>query len=68
MLVKIEGIILVIEFVYVLVKVFELVKSMMKEEIILICLLGWGDKDVYILVNLLEGKEEEYEYVWSEII
>jgi len=26
-------------------------------------LLGRGDKDVHTLVNLLEGKEEEHEYV-----
>jgi tryptophan synthase beta chain len=46
-----------------LAKAFELAKSMTKEETILICLSGRGDKDVHTLVNLLEGKEEEHEYV-----
>jgi len=63
LLAKTEGIIPAIESAHALAKAFELAKSMTKEETILICLSGRGDKDVHTLVNLLEGKEEEHEYV-----
>ncbi|TYR82595.1 tryptophan synthase subunit beta [Priestia megaterium] len=63
LLAKTEGIIPAIESAHALAKAFELAKQMSKNETILVCLSGRGDKDVHTLVNLLEGKEQEHEYV-----
>lgn len=60
---KTEGIIPAIESAHALAKAFEIAKTKTKDESILICLSGRGDKDVHTLVNLLEGKENEYEHI-----
>ncbi|AQX53921.1 tryptophan synthase subunit beta [Priestia flexa] len=60
---KTEGIIPAIESAHALAKAFEVAKTKTKDESILICLSGRGDKDVHTLVNLLERKEKEYEHI-----
>ncbi|MBN8250217.1 tryptophan synthase subunit beta [Priestia flexa] len=60
---KTEGIIPAIESAHALAKAFEVAKTKTKDESILICLSGRGDKDVHTLINLLERKEKEYEHI-----
>lgn len=50
LLVYIEGILLVLEFSYVLVQVIKLVCECLCDQIVLCNLFGCGDKDVYIIV------------------
>lgn len=55
LLAKVEGIIPAIESAHALAKAFELAKSLDKDNAILVCLSGRGDKDVHSLMQHLEG-------------
>jgi tryptophan synthase beta chain len=50
-----EGIIPAIESAHALAKAFQIAKERPKEEAILVCLSGRGDKDVQTVMNYLEG-------------
>jgi tryptophan synthase beta chain len=52
-----EGIIPAIESAHALAKAFQIAKGRPKEEAILVCLSGRGDKDVQTVMNYLEGGE-----------
>lgn len=59
MLTKEEGIIPAIESAHALAKAFELAAKMKKEELILVCLSGRGDKDVHSLMQYFGGENED---------
>jgi tryptophan synthase beta chain len=52
-----EGIIPAIESAHALAKAFQIAKERPKEEAVLICLSGRGDKDVQTVMNYLQGGE-----------
>nr|WP_102346751.1 tryptophan synthase subunit beta [Bacillus sp. Marseille-P3661] len=54
---KEEGIIPAIETAHALAKAFQLAPQMKKDETILVCLSGRGDKDVHSLMQYFEGEE-----------
>ncbi|MCY8640350.1 tryptophan synthase subunit beta, partial [Bacillus sp. S17B2] len=49
-----EGILPAIESAHALAKAFKLAKEMNREQVILVCLSGRGDKDVNTLMDVLE--------------
>ncbi|MCY9031006.1 tryptophan synthase subunit beta [Bacillus inaquosorum] len=51
-----EGILPAIESAHALAKAFKLAKEMDRDQMILVCLSGRGDKDVNTLMNVLEGE------------
>lgn len=51
-----EGIIPAIESAHALAYVFKLAKTMRKDQIIVMCLSGRGDKDVHTVANYLKGE------------
>lgn len=51
-----EGIIPAIESAHALAYVFKLAKTMTKDQIIVMCLSGRGDKDVHTVANYLNGE------------
>ena len=51
-----EGIIPAIESAHALAYVFKLAKTMTKDDIIIMCLSGRGDKDVHTVANYLKGE------------
>lgn len=51
-----EGIIPAIESAHALAYVFKLAKTMTKDQIIIMCLSGRGDKDVHTVANYLKGE------------
>ena len=53
-----EGIIPAIESAHALAKAFQLAKQMAKEDSILVCLSGRGDKDVQSLMDYMEGDNQ----------
>ncbi|HZG60264.1 MAG TPA: tryptophan synthase subunit beta [Anoxybacillus sp.] len=52
-----EGIIPAIESAHALAKAFQIAKERPKDEAVLVCLSGRGDKDVQTVMNYLEGGE-----------
>lgn len=54
---QLEGIIPAIESAHALAHVFKMAESMSKDEIIVMCLSGRGDKDVNTVADYLEGKD-----------
>jgi tryptophan synthase beta chain len=52
-----EGIIPAIESAHALAKAFQIAKERPKEEAVLVCLSGRGDKDVQTVMNYLQGGE-----------
>ncbi|MBA2870183.1 tryptophan synthase beta chain [Anoxybacillus calidus] len=52
-----EGIIPAIESAHALAKAFQIAKERTKEEAVLVCLSGRGDKDVQTVMNYLQGGE-----------
>ena len=54
---KMEGIIPAIESSHALAYTFKLAKTMSKEDIIIVCLSGRGDKDVHTVIDYVEKKE-----------
>ncbi|MCL6617170.1 MAG: tryptophan synthase subunit beta, partial [Anoxybacillus ayderensis] len=56
---EMEGIIPAIESAHALAKAFQIAPLRSREEIILVCLSGRGDKDVQTVMNYLEGDEQE---------
>ncbi|MEC2077461.1 tryptophan synthase subunit beta [Metabacillus fastidiosus] len=57
LLTKEEGILPAIESAHALARAFEHAKSMNKDETVLVCLSGRGDKDVHTLMTYFEGGE-----------
>ncbi|MCH1982746.1 tryptophan synthase subunit beta [Ruminococcus sp. OA3] len=57
---RLEGIIPAIESAHALAHVFKVSKNMSKDESIIVCLSGRGDKDVHTISDYLEGKEYLY--------
>ncbi|MBG9767746.1 tryptophan synthase subunit beta [Bacillus vallismortis] len=55
-----EGILPAIESAHALAKAFKLAKEMDRDQIILVCLSGRGDKDVNTLMNVLEEEVEKH--------
>ncbi|MCO4850372.1 tryptophan synthase subunit beta [Bacillus vallismortis] len=55
-----EGILPAIESAHALAKAFKLAKEMDRDQIILVCLSGRGDKDVNTLMNVLEEEVKEH--------
>ncbi|MBM7701730.1 tryptophan synthase subunit beta [Metabacillus iocasae] len=58
-----EGIIPAIESAHALAEAYKMAARMTKEETILVCLSGRGDKDVQSLITLLEGENDNEQYV-----
>ncbi len=54
---KLEGIIPAIESAHALAYVFKMAEKMTKDNIIVMCLSGRGDKDVHTVAAYLEGKD-----------
>lgn len=54
---RLEGIIPAIESAHALAHVFKMTKTMSKDDIIVMCLSGRGDKDVHTVAAYLEGKD-----------
>lgn len=55
---KTEGIIPAIESAHALAKAFDIAKQRAKDETVLVCLSGRGDKDVQAMMHYLEGASE----------
>ncbi|ANB61588.1 tryptophan synthase subunit beta [Anoxybacteroides amylolyticum] len=55
---KTEGIIPAIESAHALSKAFEIAKQRSKDETVLVCLSGRGDKDVQAMMNYLKGESD----------
>lgn len=54
---KLEGIIPAIESAHALAHVFKMTKTMSKDDIIIMCLSGRGDKDVHTVAAYLNGED-----------
>lgn len=54
---RLEGIIPAIESAHAMAHVFKMAKNMTKDQIIVMCLSGRGDKDVHTVAAYLEGKD-----------
>jgi tryptophan synthase beta subunit len=54
---KMEGIIPAIESAHALAHVLKMTKDMKKDDIIVMCLSGRGDKDVHTVEKYLNGEE-----------
>ena len=54
---KLEGIIPAIESAHALAYTFKMAKNMKKDDIIVVCLSGRGDKDVHTVEKYLNGEE-----------
>ena len=54
---KLEGIIPAIESAHALAHVFKMAKTMTKDQIIVMCLSGRGDKDVHTVAAYLKGED-----------
>ncbi|NLL92656.1 MAG: tryptophan synthase subunit beta [Clostridiales bacterium] len=54
---RLEGIIPAIESAHALAYVFKLAKTMKKDDIIIMCLSGRGDKDVHTVAAYLDGQD-----------
>lgn len=54
---QLEGIIPAIESAHAMAHVFKMAKEMTKEQIIIMCLSGRGDKDVHTVADYLDGKD-----------
>ncbi|MFQ9933364.1 MAG: tryptophan synthase subunit beta, partial [Lachnospiraceae bacterium] len=54
---KLEGIIPAIESAHALAYVFKMAEKMTKDNIIVMCMSGRGDKDVHTVAAYLEGKD-----------
>lgn len=54
---QLEGIIPAIESAHAMAQVFKMAKDMTKEQIIIMCLSGRGDKDVHTVADYLDGKD-----------
>ena len=57
---RLEGIIPAIESAHALAHVCKVSKNMSKDESIIVCLSGRGDKDVHTISDYLEGKDYLY--------
>ena len=54
---KLEGIIPAIESAHAMAYVFKMAKDMSKDQIIVMCLSGRGDKDVHTVASYLKGED-----------
>lgn len=54
---KLEGIIPAIESAHAMAYVFKMAKDMSKDQIIVMCLSGRGDKDVHTVASYLQGED-----------
>lgn len=54
---KLEGIIPAIESAHAMAYVFKMAKNMTKDQIIVMCLSGRGDKDVHTVASYLKGED-----------
>ena len=52
---KLEGIIPAIESAHAMAQVFKMAEKMTKDQIIVMCLSGRGDKDVHTVAAYLDG-------------
>lgn len=57
---RLEGIIPAIESAHALAHVSKIAKEMSKDQSIIVCLSGRGDKDVHTIADYLEGKDYLY--------
>lgn len=56
---RLEGIIPAIESAHAIAYAKKQAKKMAKDDIMIVCLSGRGDKDVYTIADYMEGKDDE---------